>query len=52
MTTGLFLAMGGAIYLGIGAICASRWFHHKDPISVVLVAVFWPVIWGLSLFTK
>lgn len=46
------LVVGGTVYLGIGALCASRWFHHKDPISVVLVALFWPVIFGLSLLTK
>lgn len=51
-TIELLLALAGATYLGIGAVCASRWFHHKDPISVILVTLFWPVIWGLSFFTK
>lgn len=50
--TQLLLALGGVAYLGIGAVCASRWFHHKDPISVILVTLFWPVILGLSVFTK
>jgi len=48
----LLLALGGVAYLGIGGVCARRWFHHKDPISVVLVALFWPVILALSVFTK
>jgi hypothetical protein len=52
MTTEQLLILVGAVYLGIGAICASRWFHHRNLISVVLVILFWPVIWVLSLFTK
>lgn len=51
-STQIWMALGAAIYLGIGASCASRWFHHKDPLSVLLVALLWPLIWGLSLFTK
>jgi hypothetical protein len=44
-TTELLLALAGATYLGVGAVCASKWFHHKDPISGVLVALFWPLSW-------
>ena len=48
----LLLILGGAAYVGIGGVCASRWFHHKDPVSVILVVLFWPLIWGLSWFVK
>jgi hypothetical protein len=46
------MVLAGVAYLGIGAFCASRWFHHKDLVSVVLVTLFWPVILGLSFFIK
>lgn len=44
----LLLVLAGVAYLGIGIFCASRWFHHKDPVSVVFMMLFWPVILGLG----
>ncbi len=51
MTQALIVAAALA-YLGVGGIYARRWFHHKDPLSVLLVILFWPLILCLSLFTK